>query len=90
LSEEEVAALAKQKGFDKMPSVQAVLREVSNGGRAVSFTVNGEPQGAEVSSGRTAVTIGGQKAERGALKAGMTCEISYPGDKQEAAAIACQ
>lgn len=90
LSDEEVARLAKEKGFDKMPAVAAKLAEVAGGGRAVVFLVNGQQHTAEVSSGRTAVTIAGQKADRAALKAGMACDISYPGDKGEATAIACR
>lgn len=90
LSDEEVAQLAKEKGLDKLPSVSAKLTEVGNGGRAVMFPVGSETHTAEISSGRTAVSIAGQKAERAALKAGMDCEISYPGDKQEAAAITCK
>lgn len=90
LSDDEVAALAKQKGLDKLPAIAAKLQDVTNGGRAVIFLVNGEQHSAEVSSGRTAVSIAGQKADRAALKPGMSCEISYPGDKQEAATIACE
>lgn len=63
---------------------------VGDGGRAVMFPVNGATHTAEVSSGRTAVSIAGQKAERAALKPGMDCEITYPGDKQEAASITCK
>ena len=66
------------------------MQDVASGGRAVVFVVNGEQQSAEISSGRTTITIAGEKAERAALKPGMTCDISYPGDKQEAAAIACR
>jgi tripartite-type tricarboxylate transporter receptor subunit TctC len=90
LSDEDVAKLAKEKGLDKLPSVSATLQEVRNGGRAVVFLVNGEPQTAEVSSGRTAITIAGQKSDRASLQPGMNCEISYPGNQQEAAAIACK
>ena len=90
LSDEELAQLAKEKGLDKLPSVAAELQDVASGGRAVVFVVNGEQQSAEISSGRTTITIAGEKAERAALKPGMTCDISYPGDKQEAAAIACR
>ena len=90
LSEEELAQLAKDKGLDKMPAIMARLDDVGNGGRAVTFKVNGQEQTAEISSGRTAITIAGQKADRAALKPGMNCDISYPGDKQEAMAITCQ
>lgn len=90
LSDEELAKLAKEKGFDKMPSVQTTLKQVENGGRSILFMVDGKEQSADVSSSRTQITIAGQKADRKALKAGLVCEVSYPGDKQEASAIACK
>jgi hypothetical protein len=90
LSDEQLAALAKEKGLDKMPSVQATLKQVGDGGRSVQFEVGGKEQTAEVSSSRTQISIAGKKAERKELKAGLVCEVSYPGDKQEASAIACK
>jgi tripartite-type tricarboxylate transporter receptor subunit TctC len=89
LSEEDLAKLAKEKGLDKMPSVRTVLKAVGEGGRSIQFEVEGREQNAEVSSSRTQVSIAGQKVERKALKAGLTCEVAYPGDKQEAASITC-
>ncbi len=89
MSDEELAALAKEKGLDKMPSVKTTLKAVGNGGRDISFVVDGKEQTADVSGSRTQVTIAGKKAERKDLKAGLSCEVSYPGDKQEATAIDC-
>jgi sarcosine oxidase gamma subunit len=73
-----------------MPSVQTTLKAVAEGGRSIQFEAEGKEHSAEVSSSRTQITIAGQKAERKALKAGLACEVSYPGDKQEASAIACK
>lgn len=90
LSDEQLAALAKEKGLDKMPSVQTTLKAVADGGRAITFVADGKEQNAEVSSSRTQISIAGNKAERKDLKAGLACEVSYPGDKQEASAIVCK
>ena len=91
LSDEELAKLAQEKGLaGKMASVQTTLKDVKNGGRAIVFEVKGKSQSADVSSSRTQITIAGKKASRKELKPGLQCKVSYPGDKQEAATIACQ
>jgi tripartite-type tricarboxylate transporter receptor subunit TctC len=90
LSDEQLAALAKQKGLDKMPSVQATLQKVGDGGRDIMFEVDGKQHTAEVSSSRTQISIAGNKAARKDLKAGLVCDVSYPGDKQEASSITCK
>ncbi len=36
-----------------------------------------------------AVAIGGKKADRGGIKVGMTCKITYEGDDSFAKTIAC-
>ena len=92
LTDEELAALAKQKGLASadVPKVQAALTEVGNGGRDVQFKVGSDTHKVDVSSSRTKVSIGGQNAARADLKAGMKCSIEYPGNGKEAQAIACE
>lgn len=90
LDDEQLAALAKEKGFDKMPSVKTTLKQIGAGGRDILFEVDGKEHKAEVSSSRTQISIAGKKVERKDLKAGLVCEVSYPGDKQEASTIQCQ
>ncbi len=92
LSEEELMALAKAKGLDKMdvPSVKAKLTAVANGGRSVEFPLKGNSQKLDVSSSRTKVTIAGQKAARADLKAGMDCTIEFMDGSSEANGITCQ
>ncbi len=92
LSDEELAALAKAKGLDKMdvPSVKAKLTAVSEGGRDIQFPLNGNSRKLDVSSSRTKVTIAGQKAARADLKAGMECTIEYIDGQSEANGITCQ
>lgn len=92
LSDEELAKLAKEKGLDKtgLPALQAVLKTVGEAGRDIEFTANGSTRKIGVSSSRTKVSIGGQKADRADLKAGMTCAIEFMGDAKEANGVACK
>ena len=65
--------------------------QVGSGGRDIVFAIADKDVTADVSSSRTDVMIAGQKVERGALKAGMVCEISHPGgEKQSATAVHCK
>ena len=59
--------------------VRTKLIDVNNDGRELSFEDGGKAQTVRVSSGDTAITVSGQKAERGQLKPGMSCEITYSG-----------
>ena len=72
----------------KPAGVKTKLTEVKNDGRDLSFEDGGKPQSVRVSSGATTITVSGQKADRGALKPGMNCEITYAGTA--ASALVCQ
>ncbi|HXF54069.1 MAG TPA: tripartite tricarboxylate transporter substrate-binding protein [Hyphomicrobiaceae bacterium] len=67
------------------------LLEIRESGKRI--TVNG-PDGKqvdlEVSSSRTKITVAGKEAQRGQLKVGQECEITYPPGGTEAAALACK
>ena len=91
LTDEELAALAKAKGLDKMdvPSVKAKLSAVNNSGREIEFAANGGNKKLDVSSSRTKVSIAGQKAARADLKPGMECTIEYMDGSAEASGITC-
>lgn len=92
LSDEELAKLAKEKGLDKadLPSTQVVLKTVGEAGRDIEFTVEGSERKLGVSSSRTKVTIGGEKADRAKLTAGMNCAVEFMGDAKEATAVICK
>jgi len=67
------------------------LLEISDSGKRI--TVNGpdgKPVNLEVSSSRTRITVAGKEAQRGQLKVGQECEITYPLGGSEAAALACK
>lgn len=48
-------------------------------GRYVYFTAGGEAHRAKLSGKRTKVKIAGKKAKTKNLKAGMKCNVTYPG-----------
>ena len=70
-------------------TVKAVLAAVSGGGRGIAFDIGNTRREARIDRDLTAITIGGAKAEPGALKAGLGCSITFFGDKGTATAIAC-
>jgi tripartite-type tricarboxylate transporter receptor subunit TctC len=91
LTDEQLAALAKQKGLDKadVPAIKAKLSAVGDGGRDITFTAGGATKKVDVSSSRTNVTIAGQKAARSDLKTGMECEIEAAEGAKEAGSVKC-
>ena len=91
LSEEELAAIAKAKGFDKMeiPKVEATLLKVGDGGRTIEFEVGGAKKSLDVSSSGTNVSIAGKKAARAELKAGVPCTIEFVDGSKAANGISC-
>ena len=74
----------------KLHIVTAKLDKVGRRGRDVTFKVDGKAQKAKVSGSRTGIEIDGADAARAELKAGMTCEIAYPGDGEEATKLDCK
>lgn len=89
LSDEELARLAKKLMGDGL-KVETVLSAVERDGRVIRFPNKGTSHKANVSGGRTKVTIAGKEAKRSALKAGMACAVSYASDGGEALTIACK
>lgn len=62
----------------------------SKKGRYVYFTVGGEKHRAKLSGRRTKVNIAGKKAKTKNLKAGLMCDVTYPGHHGMAKAITCK
>ena len=91
LSDEELAALAKAKGLDKMeiPSVKATLIAVGEGGRDIEFAVDGANRKIDVSNSRTNVNIDGKKVGRTELKPGVICTIEFIDGQKEANGVSC-
>ncbi len=88
LSDEEMAKLAKKLGGGDL-KVKAKLDDVKRDGRILVFKNGSAAHTAKVSGSRSKVVIDGKDAKRGALKPGMTCEISYAGNGGEAKTITC-
>jgi hypothetical protein len=74
----------------KLEVVKAKLDKVGKKGRDVTFSVKGKAQKAKVSGSRTGIEIDGVDGQRAELKPGMTCEIAYPGNNEEAVKIECK
>jgi len=69
--------------------VKTNLTGIGKAGRDIVFSDGGKKTEARVSAQETQITKAGQKIEPAALSEGMTCEITYYGDKGTAAKIAC-
>jgi tripartite-type tricarboxylate transporter receptor subunit TctC len=76
--------------FDQVKTVKvsAALSKVDDKGM-ITFSRDGKDTTAGVVK-ETAVTVAGNKAEGKDLKAGMSCEIDYFGDKGQAKSVACK
>src|SRR3546814_962462 len=66
----------------------AALAKVEGGGRTIHFTDNGKPVRASI--GGTKITVAGKEANRKELKAGLTCDVTYLGNGDEAQTVNCQ
>jgi tripartite-type tricarboxylate transporter receptor subunit TctC len=90
------AVLSSKKGLQQRKTnyrtVQVKLNKANKKGSKIYFTDQGKKVYASVSrrSKRSKVTIGGKKAKRGALKAGMECAVTYEGHKTLAKSVACK
>ncbi|MDH3242821.1 MAG: extracellular solute-binding protein [Alphaproteobacteria bacterium] len=78
-----VAGSSTVKAMTKLTAVQ-------RGGRLLKFTVKGGEHQVKMSRSRSEVVIGGKPASRGKLKVGMSCEISYLGNGNEARKVSCK
>ena len=84
-----------QKGLEKRKTnyrtVQVKLVKTNKKGSKIYFMDKGKKVYASVSrrSKRSKVTIGGKKAKRKKLQAGMSCAVTYEGHKTLAKSIKC-
>jgi hypothetical protein len=79
----------KRKGL-KMQTVKVKIDAAKRGGRRYEFKVAGKKQKVRISSSRTIITINGTRTGRKAVKKGMSCTITYPGNDQTAKSVACK
>ena len=66
------------------------VTKTENGGRKISLMHDGKEVSAKVSGSRTKITVGGKKAKRKAVKAGMTCTFVYLRPGAEAKEVNCK
>lgn len=85
--------LWKKAGGDgaetRLLSLDVKLTAVKGKGRTIAFSHEGKATEVTLSERRTAVSIGGAKAKRTDLKAGMSCKVVYAGPGQSAATVSC-
>jgi ABC-type Fe3+ transport system substrate-binding protein len=74
----------------KLSTVSTKISAVKRGGRRISFKVGGKTHTVKVSGSRTKVVVGGIDSTRRGVKKGMSCQITYPGNKEEAKKIDCK
>ena len=73
----------------KLTTVKTTISQVKRGGRRLSFKVGGKTHTVKISGSRTKITVKGIDSTRKGVKKGMACEITYPGNKEEAKKVAC-
>jgi ABC-type Fe3+ transport system substrate-binding protein len=78
----------QRKGL-KMQTVKVKIDAVKRGGRRYHFKVKGKEQKIRISSSRTLITVDGARSGRKAVKKGMSCTVTYPGNDQTAKSVAC-
>ena len=72
----------------KLQVVHASIDEIGKG--AIKFKVKDASQTARVNDERTRIFVDGEETETTELKAGMTCEITYAGNNQDATRLDCK
>ncbi|MEE8516550.1 MAG: extracellular solute-binding protein [Alphaproteobacteria bacterium] len=71
-------------------TVKVKITKTKRKGRRISFKVGGKTHTVKVSGSRTQVLINGQDNDRSNIKVGMTCMVTYPGNKEEARKFSCK
>lgn len=87
-----IVAMLKEAMDTKAPisKVSGKVVEVSDKGRSVVINIPDRGKMTfEPSGSRTKLMIAGKEAKRSDLKAGQSCEVTYPEDSKEPSAIAC-
>jgi hypothetical protein len=74
----------------KLEYVTAKIDKVERKGRRVVFTHKGKKVKVKVSGSRTGIQINDVDGTRRELKAGMLCEIGFPGAGEEATKLDCK
>jgi hypothetical protein len=73
----------------EMVTHEGKVDAVNKGGREIVFVHGGKKIKTSISGSKTAVMVGGKKADRKAIKVGMNCAVTYPGPGQQAQKVDC-
>lgn len=73
----------------EVETVKSTIDAVKRDGRVIVFKAKGATHEANISGSKSKVSVGGKKAKRSALKAGMACTIEYGGNKTTATKVTC-
>jgi hypothetical protein len=79
-------ALVTDAKLNWMTAKGVALTTVS--GRTIGFTDRGKPVTAAI--GETQITVAGKEADRKELKPGLSCDVVYLGNGDEAQSVSCQ
>lgn len=79
-----------KKKLGKMLKHMGVVTKTKKGGRRIFIDYKGKEVAAKVSGSRTKITLNGKKVKRKKIKAGMTCQFTYPKPGAEAAMVDCK
>lgn len=86
-----VEKFKKLKGKKPVKTYNGAITALADGNKLVTMKRdNGKILETKLSGSRTAVMVGGKKVKRKALKVGMVCAISAPGNKSEAKTVDCK
>ncbi|MEE8515428.1 MAG: extracellular solute-binding protein [Alphaproteobacteria bacterium] len=73
-----------------MRKVRVSLSKIKRGGRRLFFKVKGKEHKVKISRSRSRIIIKGEDSDRGKLKVGMNCTVTYPGNGGEAKVVDCK
>jgi tripartite-type tricarboxylate transporter receptor subunit TctC len=73
----------------KTVKINSKITKITKKGRGIAFMNGGKAANASLGK-KTKISVGGKKAKRGALKAGMACDIEYFGEKGQAKTVKCK
>lgn len=89
-----IEAIKKEQGLrsldQKLRTVSTTIDAVQKKSRVLVFKANGKTETVQLSGGQTSVKIAGKEASRRDIKAGMTCDISYPKSGAMAKSVVCK
>jgi len=85
-----LAARKIEKRKANWRTTNAKLLSIKRGGRVLTFEYEGKTIRVRVSGRATKLSVGGKRARRSKLKAGMSCKITHEGHRSVAKKVSCR